>query len=290
VRPRAARSTASSARAGRARAPVAGDRFAPGFARVNVRGTARAIERAVIKPNEEPVMDKILVAVDFTDASTAAVEQAMALASKLGAELEIVHVAAPPPPMPAEIIAREPLGPQIDEAKHALARMVAAAKGRGLTARSHLLAGEIVFGVLDAIEQYDVTFAVVGSHGKGAIRRALIGSVAERVVRHAKVPVLVVPPPQRVAGAKTAWSCEDCGHILADVETTERCAGCGALPAHWLAAPITSGPIDAGEPAVGEVDHESIAPERANDSAGLFATSPPGCEGYSVNPELRVRY
>jgi nucleotide-binding universal stress UspA family protein len=39
---------------------------------------------------------------------------------------------------------------------------------------------------------------VVGTRGRGAMRSLLLGSVAEHLVRHATVPIVVVPPPQRL--------------------------------------------------------------------------------------------
>jgi nucleotide-binding universal stress UspA family protein len=257
-------------------------------------GTPRAIGGVNSNLIEEPLMEKILIATDFTDSSSVAFERALQLASQLTAELDIVHVAVAPSSMPAELIARGPSESTIEDAKRALAQMVAAAAGRGLVARSHLLVGDAVFGILEEVGRAQATLVVVGSHGKGLIRRALLGSVAERVCRHSPVPVVVVPMPARHAAtsatAPIARSCEDCGHILGDTESAERCAGCGGHPAKWLSATISSEPIDAGEPAVGEASSEPLGYERTNDAAGLFATSPPGTEGYDVNPELRVRY
>lgn len=235
-------------------------------------------------------MDKIMVAVDFTDASDAAVAEALSLAERLQAELHIVHVAAPPPPSPAELIAREPSEMDTDDAKAQLAKMVAGAKARGVAARSHLLVGQIVFGLVDVAGRIEAKLVVVGSHGKGLVRRALVGSVAASLCRHSPVPVLVVPSLRRHATVKTAWSCEQCGHILGRAESSERCGGCGAHPVRWLSAPIEKDRVDIAEPAVGEVDAETVGLERTNTSAGLFAVSPPGTEGYDVNPELRVRY
>ncbi len=235
-------------------------------------------------------MDQILTAVDFTDDSNAAFAEALSLASRLGATLHVAHVVMPVPVSPAELVVQPPAGPRLDEVKAALAHLVDAATARGVKVESHLMVGEIVFGLLDLASRVGATLIVVGSHGKGLLRRALVGSVAAGLCRKSRVPVVVVPSRRRVDAVETARSCDRCGHILGDHEPTERCAGCGAHPASWLSAPIAPGPIDAGEPAVGEVDAETLGPERTQSSAGLFSVSPPGTEGYDVNPELRVRY
>jgi nucleotide-binding universal stress UspA family protein len=49
-------------------------------------------------------------------------------------------------------------------------------------------------GVLDADPSFDLV--VMGSHGRTGIRRVLLGSVAEKVLRHAACPVLIVRSPR----------------------------------------------------------------------------------------------
>jgi nucleotide-binding universal stress UspA family protein len=239
-------------------------------------------------------MDKptLLVAVDFTECSDAALEFALALAPSLGAELELLHVVALPVASPAEIIAPAPMDDfAMREARAQLADLVQRAVDRGVPARAQLAVGQPVFGILDEITRTRPLFAIVGSHGKRGLRRVLLGSVSEALCRASAAPVVVVPPPRRLlAGARVAWSCDACGHILGDGESTETCAGCARTPVRWNAAPIPDGPADQAEPAVADSAGERLAYERTNDPVGLFATSPAGTEGYDVNPELRVRY
>jgi len=131
---------------------------------------------------------------------------------------------------------------------------------------------------------------VLGSHGRGAIKRVLMGSVAESVVRRSPVPVVVVPPAWRAQLAQgAAWACADCGHILPQSDSRERCHNCGRSPARWISAPVTHAPVDIDEAPVGEVEREEIGRDQSNPTS-LFATSPGGTEGYDVNPELKVRY
>ena len=51
--------------------------------------------------------------------------------------------------------------------------------------------------ILQAAERHDVELIVLGSHGKGQLHYTFLGSVAEKVVRHADRPVLVVPPERK---------------------------------------------------------------------------------------------
>jgi nucleotide-binding universal stress UspA family protein len=242
---------------------------------------------------KEPPMDtqKILVAVDFTDSSDLAVGEARRLARQLNATIAFVHVAPLPPSSPSELVSRDPsaLG-DLSEPRARLTALVAACEREGIAAEPHLCVGSVVMGILDLIERLAPIMVVAGSHGKGRITRALVGSVAESLLRRSPVPVLVVPSPRRqIAARHAAWMCSDCGHILGN-EGTQRCRECGANPAHWISAPISDEPIDVGEPAVGEIERETVDQGQRNDPAGLFATSPAGTSGESVNPELRVRY
>lgn len=235
--------------------------------------------------------NKILVAVDFTDSSNLAAEEARRLALKLGAGIAFTHMVALPLASARDMITGGPADLASFEAARAQLNALAAESAKlGIPAETHLCVGSVVMGLLDVIERLQPSLVVLGSHGKGRLTRALMGSVAESVLRRSPVPVLVVPSPRRTVAAKNAaWMCRDCGHILGN-EGTERCHECGAHPAHWISAPISDAPIDAGESAVGEVDRESVSQEQRNDPAGLFATSPGGSGNVSINPELRVRY
>ncbi len=63
-------------------------------------------------------------------------------------------------------------------------------EGEGLTVTSDVRVGPVAQGILDAIEPGDMI--VMGSHGRSGIRRWVLGSVAEEVLRHSPVPVLMV--------------------------------------------------------------------------------------------------
>ena len=67
------------------------------------------------------------------------------------------------------------------------------AKFAGLEAESVILKGNPAEKILDFADEHDIDLIVVGSLGKSGIERFALGSVSEKVVRHAKVPVLVVP-------------------------------------------------------------------------------------------------
>jgi hypothetical protein len=87
-----------------------------------------------------------------------------------------------------------------------------------------------------------------------------------------------------------AWSCRECGHILADGESAESCARCSDFPAHWLSAAITSDPVDFGEPSVGEGAAIGVASPDTQDGPSMFVTAPAGAYDRSTpNAEIRIR-
>ena len=226
----------------------------------------------------------ILVAIDFGAPSDRAFETAIQLATRLRVPLEIVHIHPPPP-------TAFPEGEYIESAKELITQRVAAATERGVAARAHLQAETPVFGLLEAIGRLNPMLVVVGSHGRGAIGRFLLGSVSSALAHRCPVPLVIVPAPERKAVAdETAWSCESCGHILVDGEVTNRCQKCGADPVRWIGARLERGRVDGAEPALGEAPATDLSQLQTRDSASTFGLAPAGVEGYDVNPELRVRY
>ena len=135
---------------------------------------------------------KILVAVDFSEDSERALLHAVRLAQRLEAEIDLVHVAVPVQP-PIEMLASAPLDFSLDEAKRGLAELEQRAAAQGVTARSHLRVGDVVMGLLDTAAELQAELVVVASHGKGAMKRMMLGSVSQSLCRKSRVPVLVVP-------------------------------------------------------------------------------------------------
>jgi nucleotide-binding universal stress UspA family protein len=75
---------------------------------------------------------------------------------------------------------------------HAMLERALARLGSSDAAEMAVLEGEPVEAIVDGAERYLVDLIVIGSHGRRGLRRLLLGSVAEHVVRRSKVPVLVV--------------------------------------------------------------------------------------------------
>lgn len=231
---------------------------------------------------------KILVAVDFGATSERAFDTAVDLARRLGAPLDIVNV-CPPLPVEADESGSEP--PYVAAAQAELAALAERARAAGVVAHTHLRMETVVFALIEAIDELSPALVVLGSHGRRGVARALLGSISDAIARRSRVPVLIVPSPERAPLAvAAAWCCAACGHILDGGERSDRCARCGAFPARWLSAPLGGGPADAGEPSVGEGAAVGVAPPTASDDAELFATRAAGVDDRTVaNAELRIR-
>lgn len=140
----------------------------------------------------------ILVATDFSAAAEAALDHALLLAAKLEAKVYLLHAYLLPivgfPDgvlLPsAEIATRIMTSAQTD-----LANAVAKRKGSGIAIQPILKQADAREAVLATAEDLGADLVVMGTHGRNGIARALIGSVAEAVVRAASVPVLTVHAP-----------------------------------------------------------------------------------------------
>jgi nucleotide-binding universal stress UspA family protein len=82
--------------------------------------------------------------------------------------------------------------PQRREALEYLAQFVRQAEGQGLKARSHAGIGSAAARILEDIQGVEDAMVVITSHGRGGIRRMVLGSVADKIVRASHHPVLVM--------------------------------------------------------------------------------------------------
>lgn len=237
-------------------------------------------------------MDKprIMVAVDFGTTSENALDKAIDLAKRLGASLDIVNIS---PHVPIEAQEEHTVPPNVEAAWETLEQLRDRAIAAGVDAKAHVRNETVVFGLLEAIDELEPELVVLGSHGRKGVARMLMGSVSESLARRSRVPVLIVPAPERAAlAAVAAWSCKACGYILHDGDSAEACPQCGEFPARWLTATLGDEPADAAEPHVGEgaVLDAGVAPPDTQDGPSFFATSPAGASDRTTpNAEIRIR-
>lgn len=167
-------------------------------------GTARAVLPRAACPvwtesaTVEPVR-RILVPIDFSEHSKLALDHAVTVASKFGASIRVVHGYAPPEFAYANVEAVPGPTYVVDQdrgaAKEELARWMGDVEWGELDVTSEVVEGDIVRNLIKASKDTDLV--VMGTHGRTGLARFLLGSVAYAVLKHAEVPVLVIPSPDR---------------------------------------------------------------------------------------------
>lgn len=141
----------------------------------------------------------ILVPVDFSKGSDRAVAQAEQLAVALGTQIELFHAYQLPVfALPDSTVTVSPtyVADLTDRAQRELNRHREQLQARGLGVTTRLLEGNAADAIVERAEALKATMVVLGTHGRSGFRRFLLGSVAERVVRMATVPVLTVHLPE----------------------------------------------------------------------------------------------
>jgi universal stress protein A len=141
-------------------------------------------------------LKKILVPIDFSDASKKALKYAFRFAEQFDCEIVLLHVLEPAGPMLGAPLALE----VFLDSKDPLSTMEK--KLAALSAQSHnndansisskIRTGHAPNEIIKAAKDLDVDLIVIATHGNTSSRYLCIGSTAERVVRSAPCPVLVV--------------------------------------------------------------------------------------------------
>lgn len=140
-------------------------------------------------------IDKILYATDFSPDSEAALNYASSLASGAGATLIIVHV---DDTTPGSVFGDVGDGymPQIDEiAREEYEHLLATLPTSRVAYEHRFLRGDAANVILRLAEREQVDVIVIGTHGRTGLKRLLMGSVAELVVRRAKCSALTIKQP-----------------------------------------------------------------------------------------------
>ncbi|HZZ79475.1 MAG TPA: universal stress protein, partial [Gemmataceae bacterium] len=172
-----------------------------------------------------PIFQKILVPVDFSDASPAVLSEAVTLAKVAGATLTVVHVIPPVSggadmaigPDAMMVDWRTPVNvTELEErlrtgTERQLRMAVADYLGQGVDIHVRTLWGSPFVEVIHAVQEEGYDLVVVGTHGRSAIARMFVGSTSTKLVRKCPCPVWVVKP-----GAKTPLDA-----ILAPIDFSE---------------------------------------------------------------------
>lgn len=141
-----------------------------------------------------PEIRRVLCPVDFSRHSDHAVRFAVDLAQKLGADVHLLHVYQLPVyalPDGAMMAGPEFTVKVTTELQKALTEL--AKKLEPVKVETHLVEGVPYREIVRMTDELGADLVVAGTHGRTGLRHLLLGSVAERVVRSSKVPVITVP-------------------------------------------------------------------------------------------------
>jgi universal stress protein A len=141
-----------------------------------------------------PDIRRILVAHDFGKVSDAALDYGLGLGRRLGAQITVVHAYEVPTFGAPEVLVLSSNWTKQCEivARQALDKVATHARERGFGVESMLREGRAWREVVAAAEETNADLVVVGSEGRHGVTPHLLGSVAEKIVRMAPCPVLVV--------------------------------------------------------------------------------------------------
>lgn len=148
------------------------------------------------------ITQSILVATDFSEPARYGIEKAAELARATGAKVTVCHVLDPSPLAPygsrGDVGAQLSMEQDVEKAIHAaLAEVVESYFADAASTKTALiLSANAADGICNYAAKEDVDLIVLSTHGRTGLAHLLIGSVAEKVVRHAPCPVLTVRAPQ----------------------------------------------------------------------------------------------
>jgi nucleotide-binding universal stress UspA family protein len=149
-------------------------------------------------------MQRILAALDFSDATPALLSTAEQLVKAFGATLRLVHTEPPPTsslgygigtgavPVDMDVEAHR-RNAELDE--NALRAICRDLREKGIPAECVQLEGPTAEKIREAAEDFDADLILIGSHEHGLMYHLIFGSVRESLLKHATRPVLVVPAP-----------------------------------------------------------------------------------------------
>lgn len=145
----------------------------------------------------------ILLATDFSEVSRKAMPYAAAIASRYGSKTYLVHVIPTEPRMPVPM---EHLPSQLDRSLLNADREMKAFLNRNwfgeMRYQVRLERGPVWNALSKLIQQDDINLLVLGTHGRGGLKKIILGSVAEEIFRLASCPVLTVGPAVAAEGVR----------------------------------------------------------------------------------------
>ncbi|MEI7820653.1 MAG: universal stress protein [Verrucomicrobiota bacterium] len=141
---------------------------------------------------------RILVPIDFSEHSQKALRYALAFARQFEAEVMLVHIVEQMvypgdwmyPPLAATDF-------EAEKREKMISRLQALDAGSGIRTKHIVRLGRAWQEVIEIAQEMKCDMIILATHGYTGLKHALLGSVAEKIVRHAPCPVLTVRPEER---------------------------------------------------------------------------------------------
>ena len=158
---------------------------------------------------------RILVPIDFTETSERALDYAVELARKLGAEITVMHAYELPiygfPD--GALVASVDVATRISQAsQEGLQAAVEKRRNCGVEMRAILRDGPPADEIATVADEIGADLVVLGTHGRRGLRRAIMGSVAEEVIRACQCPVLTIHDTGEPSKGRRVRAAHHAGH------------------------------------------------------------------------------
>jgi nucleotide-binding universal stress UspA family protein len=139
----------------------------------------------------------ILVAVDLSDKTDKVIDVAEKMVSMMGGSIYLLHVAEPDPDFvgfaPGPDTVREQVAKEFHQQHVELQAYAKKFREKNIDCTALLIQGIMVESILNQADKIKAEMIITGSHGHGAVYDILVGSVSAGIIKHSKIPVLVVP-------------------------------------------------------------------------------------------------
>ena len=148
----------------------------------------------------------ILIPLDGSDLAECALAAGVAVARRLNAFVHLVRVHTQLPLLSAEVVALSPDTERevLEQEEKYVAGIASRLEAEGLAVSAAVVKGAVVPALSAYADRHGIGLVVMSSHGRGGIRRAILGSVADLLVRTVPIPVLIVNPDM-VAAIDEGW-------------------------------------------------------------------------------------
>ncbi|MBD8008076.1 MULTISPECIES: universal stress protein [Acinetobacter] len=141
--------------------------------------------------------EHILVPIDGSETSYAAVDKAVEIAKAFNSKVTVVQVLALDPYIAAEYISAAQTNDLIERARTSILKTLDEAKAKfsasGIEVDTQLLEGQVIHSeILAAAKDLNADLIVIGSHGRTGFKKLFLGSVAQSILGQADIPVMVI--------------------------------------------------------------------------------------------------